>query len=179
MVEIVFESHATTTDNEAGIASGWDDVGLSDLGLEQAKNLGERRKKESFNMIFCSDLQRSYKTGEIAFKGIFPIKQDARLRECNYGDLNGKSEKEVKYQKPERIKQPFPGGESYAETNTRMKEFLQELLDRYDGKRVMIIGHRATQYALESLILGKPLEEVVSAPWSWQPGWTYTLKSLH
>jgi hypothetical protein len=39
----------------------------------------------------------------------------------------------------------------------------------------MIVGHRATQYGLEHTILGKPIVDVVSAPWSYQPGWTYEM----
>ena len=39
----------------------------------------------------------------------------------------------------------------------------------------MVIGHRATQYALEHWITGLPLEQVIPAPWKWQPGWTYIL----
>ena len=62
MVEIVFEAHSTTLDNESRLASGWFDVGLSELGKRQAKELGERYKDEVFDAVFCSDLQRSYKT---------------------------------------------------------------------------------------------------------------------
>ena len=70
---------------------------------------------------------------------------------------------------------PFPGGESYQQAADRMKSFLDDLARDYDGKKVMIIGHRATQYGLEHWILGKSLEEIIPAPWKWQPGWTYEL----
>lgn len=178
MVEIVFETHSTTTDNEDGVASGRFDASLSELGKKQAEELGERRGKEHFDMIFCSDLERSYDTADRAFYGKFPIKRDKRLSECDYGELTGKPEEMVKPQKPEYIHRPFPGGQSYEETTANVKSFLEELLRDYDGKRVMIIGHRATQYALEHLINGVSLEEAVTAPWKWQPGWTYHLKSL-
>jgi len=67
MIKITFESHGTTTDNEQHISSGLKDVELSELGIAQAKELGERHKDETFDTVFCSDLQRSYKTAEIAF----------------------------------------------------------------------------------------------------------------
>ena len=41
-LEIAFETHATTTDNERWIASGWLDGQLSTLGRRQAKELGDR-----------------------------------------------------------------------------------------------------------------------------------------
>ena len=59
-----------------------------------------------------------------------------------------------------------------------MRRFLKELLQGRDGQRIMIIGHRATQYGLEHWITGTPLADVVTAPWSWQPGWTYELREI-
>src|SRR3989344_9508151 len=135
MIKIIFESHSTTFDNEKHIASGWNDVELSPLGIKQAKELGERRTGEEFDAIFCSDLQRAYKTAEIAFLNKFPIFKDKRLRECNYGDLTRHPEDEVKHLKDSYIKTPFPNGESYEECMQRMKEFLEELLKNYDGKK--------------------------------------------
>lgn len=177
-VEIIFEAHGTTYDNEAHLSSGHFDVELSPLGIEQSKEMGERYKDDHFDAIFCSDLQRSYKSGELAFSNKFPIIKDARLRECDYGELTQHPSAEVDGEKVKRISVPFPSGESYEQTAERMKSFLQDLLKDYDGKRVMIIGHRATQYGLEHWIKGLPLEEVIPAPWKWQPGWTYTLEAL-
>lgn len=178
MITIIFESHGTTFDNEAHLSSGWFDVELSPLGQKQAKELGERYENEEFDAIFCSDLQRSYKTAEIAFKGRdFKIIKDNRLRECNYGDLTRHASEEVEAEKGNRIALPFPNGESYEQTAERMKSFLTDSLKNYDGKKIMIIGHRATQYGLEHWIKGVPLEDIATAPWKWQPGWVYEFKA--
>ncbi len=87
MVFIVFETHATSVDNESQIASGQLDVPLSELGKQQARHLGERHRKRIFDAIFCSDLERSYWTAELAFEDKFRIIQDKRLREVDYGDF--------------------------------------------------------------------------------------------
>lgn len=177
MVTIIFESHSTTTDNEQHLSSGHNDVELSKLGLEQAQDLGKRYADDHFDAIFCSDLQRSYKTGEIAFGDIgWPIIRDARLRECNYGDLTQHPSSEVDPAKAEHITEPFPNGESYEDTTHRIGEFLTALLRDYDDKRVMVIGHRATQYGLEHWIKNVSVADAVTTPWKWQPGWTYELK---
>ncbi len=180
MVTIIFELHGTTLDNEAHLSSGHYDVELSELGKRQAKELGERYKNDNFDAIFCSDLQRSYQTAEIAFvdRG-FAVIKDSRLRECDYGDLTRHPSQEVDREKPNRITVPFPNGESYEQTSARMKSFLRDLLKNYDGKKVMIIGHRATQYGLEHWIRKIPLKEVITAPWKWQPGWTYYLEKIN
>lgn len=176
MVTIIFESHSTTFDNEQHLSSGHNDVELSPLGEEQAKELGERRKGENFDAIFCSDLKRSYQTADNAFGNKFPIIKDKRLRECDYGDLTQYSSSEVDPEKIKRIKTPFPNGESYEQTSERMQSFLKDLSKNYDEKNVMIIGHRATQYGLEHWIKGLSLEEIISSPWKWQPGWIYILE---
>jgi 2,3-bisphosphoglycerate-dependent phosphoglycerate mutase len=40
---------------------------------------------------------------------------------------------------------------------------------------VLIIGHVATRWALDHVVLGMPLEELVDAPFDWREGWEYTL----
>lgn len=170
---IIFESHATTVDNEAARAAGWNDVALSRLGEQQAKQLGERYTNDTFAAIFCSDLQRSYKTAELAFGDKFPIIKDERLRECNYGDLSGAPKTAIEQQKVQHIVTPFPGGESYSDTSKRMKSFLDDAVKDYSDKKIMIIGHRATQYGLEVWMRGSELKDTVVAPWQWQPGWRY------
>lgn len=173
MVTIIFEAHGTSFDNEAHLASGHFDVALSPLGEQQAKELGERYKDQNFDSILCSDLQRSYKTAEIAFGDRFPIIKDKRLRECDYGDLTQYPSDKVDPAKMEYITESFPNGESYEQTTKRMKSILDDLKKNYDGKRVMIIGHRATQYGLEYWINKIDLKTLVTTPFKWQPGWTY------
>lgn len=180
MVTIVFEPHATTVDNEAKLASGWNDIPLSELGISQARDLGKRRTLSDFAAVFTSDLERAYQTARLAFDTIEPSKlhMDWRLRECDYGELTQQPKSLVDGQKPERISSPFPGGESYEQTTERMRSFLRDLLQYHDNETVLVIGHRATQYGLDHLIQHTPLETAITAPWVWQPGWTYELTAL-
>ena len=173
-VHITFVAHSTTLDNEAKKASGWYDVDLSALGKEQAAELGLRMTNETFDAIFCSDLSRSFDTAAIAFQGRrIPIFKDKRLRECNYGDLTRAPSQEIEHSKLLHLSEPFPNGESYTDTNGRMKNFLDFLLKEYGEKRVLIVGHRATQYALDYFIKGIPMEELLIAKFVWQPLWSY------
>jgi broad specificity phosphatase PhoE len=181
MIEIVFEPHATTEDNEAKRASGWYDVQLSELGREQAKELGDRYQDKEINAVFCSDLGRSIQTASIAFGGdpLYAeprlIFVDWRLRECNYGDFTMKPSSLIEEERPKRISEPFPNGESYEQTTERMWSFLGDLKKGWEGKKVLLIGHRATHFALDHWINDVPLEEAVTQKFVWQPGWEYTL----
>ena len=175
-VKITFESHSTTLDNEARLASGWFDDDLSPLGLKQSVELGERRRNQGYDVVFCSDLQRSYKSGAIAFADTnTPIIIDSRLRECNYGDLNKVDKALVDGQRLERINIPYPNGESYMQTRDRMFAFLKYLKQNFDGKKVLIIGSRATQFGIQNYIEKTSYEELVVAKFTWQPGWEYEL----
>ncbi len=179
MVEITFEVHATTTDNEDQIATGHSPGQLSKLGFKQVQELGQRYESTNFAAVFCSDLRRASQTAEIAFKGQkVPVIKDARLRECDYGDFTGRSSAEVKAVKTKCIDNPFPNGQSYRQTTELVRNFLRELLQKYDGQKVLVIGHAATHYALEHLLTGVPLRAAIEAPWQWQPGWIYKLEKI-
>jgi broad specificity phosphatase PhoE len=171
---IIFETHATSVDNEVGLASGWFDAPLSALGERQAHALGERRRPENFTAIVCSDLTRAVRTAEIAFRDSrLSIIQDPRLRECDYGTFTRRPTSEIDEQRALRVDVPFPDGESYRQVVARVADWLEAWAPRFDDGPVLVIGHRATSYAFEYLLRRVPLNRVVSAPWAWQPGWTY------
>jgi broad specificity phosphatase PhoE len=172
---VVFETHATSLDNEAGLASGWFDVGLSPRGEQQARELGERRRDHAFAAVYCSDLVRAIRTAEIAFDGRgVPIVRDARLRECDYGALTRHPAADIEARRASHIALPFPGGESYEQCVARVSAWLADVGAAHPGGDVLVIGHRATFYALEHLLRGVRLETAIDAPWAWQPGWTYS-----
>jgi alpha-ribazole phosphatase/probable phosphoglycerate mutase len=171
---VIFETHSTTFDNEAGIASGWFDVRLSPRGEEQARDLGVRRRGDRLAAVFCSDFRRAIQTADIAFgdRGV-PIVHDQRLREVDYGALTRRPAGEIDAQRMAYLTSPFPGGESYEQAVQRVAGWLEDASRVHPDGTVLVIGHRATFYALEHLAGRIPLDEVVAAPWRWQPGWTY------
>jgi broad specificity phosphatase PhoE len=175
-IELVYETHSTTIDNETGIATGWLEGRLSEVGRAQAKALGERRRDDGLSAVFTSDLGRAIETAEVAFAGSdIPVHEDWRLRECDYGELNGSPVAEIDALKPSRIDEPFPGGESYRQVVERTRSFLNHLFPELDGTSVLLIAHSANRWALQHLLLGAPLEDIVEAPFEWQEGWEYAL----
>jgi broad specificity phosphatase PhoE len=171
---VVFETHATSLDNEAGLASGWADADLSVTGEAQARELGDRRRHEDLAAVFCSDQIRAVRTVEIAFRDrALPIFRDARLRECDYGALTRHPASEIDERRARHVDTPFPDGESYRQVVARVSAWLTEATAAYAGRTVLVVGHRATSYALEHLINHVPLFDVLTSPWRWRPGWTY------
>jgi 2,3-bisphosphoglycerate-dependent phosphoglycerate mutase len=173
-VEVVFETHATSEDNESGIATGWLPGRLSAVGREQARELGERRCDDGIAVVFVSDPGRAVDTAEFAFaRSSLPVVTDERLRECNYGELNGTAA--PVHDRAAYIDVPYPGGESWQQAVERVTGFLDELRRDRDGERVLVIGHSATWHALGVAANGKSLEDLVGAPFAWQPGWEFVL----
>lgn len=178
MLELVYETHSISTHNEAGIATGWLPGELSAAGRELAKALGERRRDDGLAVVYTSDLRRAVETAEIAFAGSdLPRRQDPRLRECNYGDLNGHPVAEIDALKRSRVDEPYPDGESYRQVVERTRDFLTDVLAEFDARRVLVIAHAANRWSLQHLLLGVPLEELVVAPFEWQEGWEFALHS--
>lgn len=174
-VELVYETHSISLDNERGIATGWLPGELSEEGRRCARALGERRRADDIACVFTSDLRRAVETAEIAFDGsVTEIRRDERLRECNYGELNGAP---VDRLDPRRrfVDVPYPGGESYRDCVERMRAFLDEVVLEFDGRRVLVIAHSAQRWALRHLLEGVPLEKLVDAPFEWREGWEYVV----
>ncbi len=177
-VTVVYETHSLTTDNEAGFATGWNQGELSEEGRKLAAELGARRRDDGIAVVYVSDLRRAVETAEIAFADSpTPVVQDARLRECNYGELNGAPVEQMAAERARRISDPFPGGQSYTDVVEATRAFLAELASRHDGERVLVISHSANKWALDYLILGVPLEHSVGAQFDWREGWEYTLEA--
>lgn len=172
-VEIIYFVHGTTYDNAESRCSGWKQVELNELGKEQAINLGKNTNYK-FDVLFTSDLNRAINSAKLAWPNINSI-QDARLRECNYGDYDGEDKKLVVYE--EHIGNSFPNGESLKDVEKRMRGFASFLKENYDGKTVGIVAHRAPQLALEVITKNISWEEAIEKDWrkqkEWQPGWKY------
>jgi len=179
MVTITYFVHGTTTDNEQHLATGWLPGELSEKGLQQAVELGKQASDRTFDIVFSSDLKRAIQTTKLAFGDKYPTKQDDRLREANYGDMNGLPHT-FKDKMDDYVDAPFPNGESYRDVETRLQSFCDYLRQEYDGKHIAIVAHQAPQLALEVILKGKSWNQAIAEDWrrtgNWQPGWTYTIR---
>ena len=175
-IELVFETHSISEDNERGRATGWLPGRLSEQGRRLARDLGRRRGDDGIAAVFCSDLGRAAETAAIAFAdSAIPVLLDWRLRECDYGQRNGMPAAELHGRRRDHLDRPYPGGESWRQAVARAARFLPDLPPRWDGQRVLVIGHVATRWALDHAIGGVPLEDLVGEDFAWRPGWEYRL----
>lgn len=177
-VKLIYFVHGTTIDNLEHKSTGWNNGVLSEKGIQQSYDLINQININEIDLVISSDLQRAIDSAEYTFKGKKEILNDKRIRECNYGELNGQDSSLVKYE--DHIDIPFPNGESLKDVENRIRDFCKYLVENYDGKTVALVAHKAPQLALDVITKNVSWNEAIDNDWrklkAWQPGWIYIVK---
>ncbi len=93
MIKLVLLRHGESIWNKENRFTGWKDVGLSEKGVEEAKEAGRLLKKEGyeFDVAHTSVLKRAIKTLWITLEEMdlmwIPVHRSWRLNERHYGAL--------------------------------------------------------------------------------------------
>ena len=158
-MRLYFIRHGQTEANFNKTHSGWGDVMLTEVGKEQARNIGRVLEKIPFDKIYSSDLSRARDTKELVLPGK-EFELCPTIREINvgflarrpvddciaeYGEDYLKNKKEVNYK-------PY-GGESYEEFCTRIREFL-DMIEKSPYERVAAFCHGGFIYCMLDIITG-------------------------
>jgi broad specificity phosphatase PhoE len=144
---IYYIRHGETEWNAQGRLQGCQDIPLNDLGREQAAHAGgiladlfahDGRSANSLGFV-ASPLGRARSTMELV-RGALKLPPDVyaiddRLREIGYGDWEGSTLQQMQASDPEVFARrqlakwtvPPPGGESYAQVQTRVSDWYQQL----------------------------------------------------
>lgn len=162
MAQLVIFRHGQSVWNLENKFTGWVDVELTEKGIEEAKNAGQKLKGFKFDLAYASSLQRAQKTLALALEqsgqsGI-PVTYNQALNERMYGDLQGlnKADTAVKYGE-EQVKiwrRSFdiapPNGESLKDTAARVIPYFEsEILPKLKaGKNIVIAAHGNSLRAL-------------------------------
>ncbi len=121
--------HGATRWSEEGRLCGWSDVPLSSTGREQAVFLRPRLERQVFDGVWTSDLARA---AEFARLVVGDATSDLRLRELDFGELEGRSWHECDQPTRDALIRfdgfAAPGGESVAELEERLEGFLSGLV---------------------------------------------------
>jgi 2,3-bisphosphoglycerate-dependent phosphoglycerate mutase len=161
---LVLARHGQSEWNLKNLFTGWKDPGLTDLGVEEAREAGRRLKALGigFDVAFTSDLSRAQATcdlilEEIGQTGLTTIRDQA-LNERDYGDLSGLNKDDARAKWGEEqvhlwrrsYDVPPPGGESLKDTVARvLPYYMREILPRVmRGERVLVAAHGNSLRAL-------------------------------
>ncbi len=158
-VEITLVRHGETTANVAGVWQGWSNAGFSPRGREQVKRMAARLDSTPYDIVVSSDLGRAMATAGAL--GV-DVESDARWRELNLGDWEGRTQAEIREQMPEldeafrnREDIAFGGGERMSELIGRTSEAFHDLVSRLDdGQRALVVTHGGAIFGLTAALLG-------------------------
>lgn len=121
------------------------DTPLNELGLEQARRLGERLRAAGIGHVLSSDLMRARQTAEaVAQSTGAPLELEPLLQERNFGELRGRLYSDVG---PDLFDDTFepPGGESGEMFRARAHAAWQRVLAFTDQKQgsghVAVVTH--------------------------------------
>jgi len=125
--------HGETELNVRKAFQGHTDSALTEKGIQQAKNHGNKLQVCKIKQIICSDLPRAMSTASIIAKLLnIPMHTDEQLREVYFGFWDGMADEDIQQQYPELCEErkhnkwQFNGydGESYEQAHKRAQTWL-------------------------------------------------------
>lgn len=149
MATIYLFRHGQTFYNARKIFTGWKNARLTELGIQQAKNMALLLREKTINIAYRSHLVRTRDTLDAVLKYHPECKEifiDDRILERSYGKLEGCSH-EVTARKFGKVQYELwhrdfftrpPGGESYADVEIRVGKLVLDLQQKYSGKNLGI-----------------------------------------
>ena len=122
---------------------------LSVQGEEQAKKLSKNVELQNIDVIWTSNYTRAKATAKyIANQNNLQYNLDKRLIERKLGNIEdlAKFMNDKETRDPSREQLAFPDfktrdGESAKDTNKRMNEFINEILEKNQGQRIAVVSH--------------------------------------
>lgn len=161
MANLILVRHTESKWNKLGVWTGLTDIALSEKGMEEAKQVGEKLKNFPIDISYTSSLKRSRQTLDEIKKIIgrdFPTFENKALDERDYGIYTGKNKweikKEIGHEQFQRIRRGWniaiENGESLKDVYNRTVPYYQtEILPKLkEGKNVLIVAHGNSLRAL-------------------------------
>lgn len=160
--------HGETEWNAAHRFQGHGDSPLNETGRKQVAALGRRMQAIQFDTLVSSDLGRAQETAAvIAGCTGHAVQLDRRLRERNYGVLEGLTVPQITEQYGEVLDQfnkddpeyVLPGGESHRQHYQRNVAFFDDFLSGRFGTNVAAVAHGGALDSIFRYVAGLPLAQ--------------------
>lgn len=149
-LRLILVRHAQTASNAERRYMGQEDSPLTKAGRMQAAAVAARLAHQGIDALYTSDLGRASTTAEaISAACQVPLTSDERLRERHAGGFQGLllSEAQDRYpdhflaDRPPTPQTAPPGGESALQVQARVSPLLEEIRQRHDRQRVVLVTH--------------------------------------
>jgi len=180
-MKITLVRHAEVIEEYIGKYNGHIDIGLSENGKKQAKELGKKLSHIKFDKIYCSDLLRAKQTLEL-----FELDQDIiysnQLREKSWGKHEGKSFDEIiaegiEYKNFEQWIDTLDG-EDIQSYSTRIKDYFNNTILKEKDENILIVTHAGFIKTFISIMEGCSFEESFTKSLKYSSFLTINIKNI-
>ena len=167
MKTIITIQHTQSVHHTNGMVGSWTDWELSELGIEQARRIGEKLKSELEGrkfVMYSSDLLRAKQTAENVgeYLDVTPVLRN-ELRERNLGKCCGKSvqwlRENLEHQEKTIDDRLFSDAESRRDEWNRLKPFFDEIMSN-DEENIIIVSHGDLLSVFNTMFLNLGVESI-------------------
>ncbi|HEX8923180.1 MAG TPA: histidine phosphatase family protein [Patescibacteria group bacterium] len=175
MATIYLFRHGQSENNLKKVFTGWLETPLTELGRQQADALGQMLKDKRIDIAYTTRLSRASDTLKAVLKYHPECRQtivDDHMLERSYGDFSGHPHAEIieKYGQEAFDKwhrgwaDRTPNGESFADVEVRVKEFIDMLRQKYSGQdiHIAISAHGNSIRLFRKIMENAAVEDTVS-----------------
>jgi 2,3-bisphosphoglycerate-dependent phosphoglycerate mutase len=175
---LVLVRHGQSEWNLKNLFTGWKDVGLTEVGIAEARAAGRKLKSQGigFDIGFTSLLKRAQDSMTLMLEEMglstIPVMRDLALNERDYGDLAGLNKDDARKRWGEEQVHIWrrsydvapPGGESLRDTAARvLPYYIKEILPRVlRGERVLVTAHGNSLRALVMVLDRLSPKEIIA-----------------
>jgi broad specificity phosphatase PhoE len=166
MTHLYLVRHGATVWHAENRYAGTTDVALDPGGYAQAERLAVWASDARLAAIWCSPLNRARETAAPSARaaGVEP-RIDERLREIDFGQIEGKTMAEAEQLFPEEIRRfkadpatyPMPGGEDPHQAARRAMSALRDIASAHPQERVLVVAHNTLIRLALCSLFGIPL----------------------
>lgn len=156
VLTLTLTRHGQTVENDRRILQGQSPGHLNETGIAQAQALRDTLRASDYDIMVCSDLERTRRTAQIINDKLqLPIEYTPLLRERDWGEYTGMHISEITLP-PSQFPPSVENSEQLAE---RAHRFIAFLLEHYAGKRVLAVGHGYFNRCVQATIEHKTVRQ--------------------
>lgn len=161
-MEIYLVRHGQTDENKKGIFHN-DNSLLNNVGRQEAKYLRRELENISFASCYTSPLLRAFETAMILVGDSVEIIPDNRITERGIGTFVGKSVEDYNTEEywDYAKNSGKQGVEKVEDLYKRCKEFLEEIVSKYENEKILIVSHSAVIRTLHRILTNTPKNQKV------------------
>lgn len=175
MAYIYLFRHGQSENNLKKVFTGWSETPLTQLGIAQAQSLGEMLKDKRIDVAYTTSLSRASDTLRYVLRYHPECRQtiiDDRMKERSYGDFQGLPHAQIIEQHGQEAFDKWhrgwadrtPNGESFADVEIRVKNFIDDLKQEYSGQdiNIAISAHGNSIRLFRKIMENASIEDTVS-----------------